>query len=73
MNDTMAAKGEQSKRWCFTINNPTDDDKFWENAEQQEQLEYLIVQQEVGRTARHTTRGISFSSAGTDSLGSRTT
>ena len=48
MNDSMAAKTEQSKRWCFTINNPTDDDKFWENAEQQEQLEYLIVQYEVG-------------------------
>ena len=48
MIDSMAAKTEQSKRWCFTINNPTDDDKFWENDEQREHLEYLIVQQEVG-------------------------
>lgn len=48
MNDTMAAQASSAKRWCFTINNPSDDDRFWENAEQQEQLEYLIVQQEVG-------------------------
>ncbi|AXQ03920.1 replication associated protein [Hudisavirus sp.] len=48
MNDSMAARDAGAKRWCFTINNPTDDDRFWENAEQQEQLEYLIVQQEVG-------------------------
>ena len=47
MNDTMAQAGA-AKRWCFTINNPTDDDKFWENDEQREHLEYLIVQQEVG-------------------------
>ena len=73
MNDTMAAKGEQSKRWCFTINNPTDDDKFWENAEQQEQLEYLIVQLEVEKKAHLTTRAFSFSRGRTDSLGSRTT
>ena len=44
----MAAQEAAAKRWCFTINNPTDDDKFWENAEQQEQLEYLVVQYEVG-------------------------
>ena len=50
MNDGMSAasKETQCKRWCFTINNPTDEDKFWENDEQREQLEYLIVQHEVG-------------------------
>lgn len=35
-------------RWCFTINNYTDEDKFWENAEQREHIKYLIVQHEVG-------------------------
>ena len=43
-----AATETCAKRWCFTINNPTDEDKFWENDEQREQLEYLIVQHEVG-------------------------
>lgn len=44
----------RAKRWCFTINNPTDDDKFWENGEQQSELEYLIVQEEVGENGtRH--------------------
>ncbi len=35
-----------SKHWCFTINNPTDDDKL--TAEQREEIEYLIVNREVG-------------------------
>ena len=66
MIDSMAAQETQSKRWCFTINNPTDDDKFWENDEQKEQLEYLIVQYEVGEQGLLTTRASSFSSAGTE-------
>ena len=35
-------------RWCFTINNYTDEDKFWESDEQREMIKYLIVQHEVG-------------------------
>lgn len=35
-------------RWCFTINNYTDEDKFWENDEQRAEIKYLIVQHEVG-------------------------
>ena len=50
----MSAREASAKRWCFTINNPTDDDKFWENGEQQEHLEYLIVQEEIGENGtRH--------------------
>lgn len=36
------------KRWCFTINNPTDSDKFWEPAAGEDQFEYLILQEERG-------------------------
>ena len=50
----MTARETAAKRWCFTINNPTDADKFWENGEQQSELEYLIVQEEVGENGtRH--------------------
>ena len=50
---TRSARGAPSReaaatRWCFTINNYTDDDKFWENDEQRELFKYLIVQHEVG-------------------------
>lgn len=33
-------------RWCFTINNPTDSDKFWE--QNQNEIKYLILQEERG-------------------------
>ena len=51
---SAASREARAKRWCFTINNPTDADKFWENGEQQSELEYLIVQEEVGENGtRH--------------------
>lgn len=37
----------QAKRWCFTINNPTDADKFWGDDGHPE-LEYLVLQEERG-------------------------
>ena len=43
-----AAAVAAATRWCFTINNYTDEDKFWENEEQREMIKYLIVQHEVG-------------------------
>ena len=38
----------QATRWCFTINNYTDDDKFWESDEHKADIKYIIVQHEVG-------------------------
>lgn len=36
-----------AKRWCFTINNPTDEDHFWET-EERDSLQYLVLQEERG-------------------------
>ena len=36
------------KRYCFTINNPTDADKFWDTESVKNELEYLILQEERG-------------------------
>nr|QIR82143.1 replication associated protein [unidentified] len=45
---TSARQEGTAKRWCFTINNPTEEDRFWENGEQLSEISYLIVQYEVG-------------------------
>ena len=37
-----------AKRWCFTINNPQDSDKFWENQHKLDAIEYLVLQEERG-------------------------
>ena len=42
------ATRQQAARWCFTINNYTDDDKFWEDDDKKALLKYIIVQHEVG-------------------------
>ena len=65
----MTAREAAAKRWCFTINNPTDADKFWENGEQQSELEYLMFKKKWARTAQDTTRAFSFLNARTGSLG----
>lgn len=38
----------EGKRWCFTINNPTDSDKFWESDDVIGVTQYLILQEERG-------------------------
>nr|QIR82166.1 replication associated protein [unidentified] len=48
MAAVIGAREGAAKRWCFTINNPVDSDKFWEDADAREQLKYLVVQYEVG-------------------------
>ena len=52
-----------AKRWCFTINNPTDDDMFWEDAEHEEQMDFIAVQYEVGEMGNSTLPGLSHSQA----------
>lgn len=37
-----------AKRWCFTINNPTDADKFWDNDDLMTKVDYLVLQEERG-------------------------
>lgn len=51
----MSSDG-QGKRWCFTINNPTAADFFWENEDLlRAEFEYVVLQEEVGE---HGTRHI---------------
>ena len=69
---TMPVTEGAAKRWCFTINNPTSDDKFWEDSEHEEQMDFIAVQYEVGEMGTPHYQGF-HSQAGTDSVGSRTT
>ncbi|QFX66118.1 replication-associated protein [Camdisavirus lingis] len=43
---TMVMTNYLAKRWCFTINNPTEEDKFWEK--NREQIQYIVIQEERG-------------------------
>lgn len=53
------AQRQQAKRWCFTINNPTEGDIFWKDLQehgvvQDKEVVYLIVQEEQGEVGtRH--------------------
>ena len=44
----MTTDRSNAKRWCFTINNPTDDDKIWTNSDIMIHIDYLILQEERG-------------------------
>ena len=38
----------ERKRWCFTINNPTEADYFWDEDAKKETIQYCILQEERG-------------------------
>lgn len=37
-----------AKRWCFTINNPSEEDKFWLRDRVLDNVQYLVLQEERG-------------------------
>lgn len=45
----MGANMSIAKRWCFTINNPTEEDNFWDKQDVLKHIEYFILQEERGK------------------------